>query len=37
MIQSPVEVFSPDDIETAYSKLRDGSLHGRAVIDFARS
>lgn len=37
MIQSPVEVFSPDDIETAYAKLRDGSLRGRAVIDFARS
>lgn len=33
-IQSPLEVFSPDQIETAYQQLHDAALRGRAVIDF---
>lgn len=37
LISSPVEVFAPKDIHHAYGKLRDGSLRGRAVIDFSRS
>lgn len=34
LITSPVETFGADEIETAYAKLHDGSLTGRAVITF---